>query len=156
MTQENKELLLQDLCARLPYGVVIQEKCVEYDETFLPNKEVDRLINIDAHANSLMTNSGSLYYLDEVKPYLFPLSSMTEEQRIELYKVLGWGYESHYHLSKEWGDFNDSIDNNDLFLPASWVSDLNKMYNWFNKKHFDYRGLIPMGLAIDATGLNIY
>ena len=70
MTKNEKDLLLKDLCVRLPYGVVIQEKCVEYDETFLPNKEGDRLVNIDAHADLLMTNCGSWYYLDEVKPYL--------------------------------------------------------------------------------------
>lgn len=81
MTQEQKDLLLKDLCARLPYGVVIQEKCVEQDKTFLPNKEGDRLVNIDAHADLLMTNCGSWYYLNDIKPYLLPISSMTEEQK---------------------------------------------------------------------------
>ena len=149
MEQEDKELLLKDLCARLPYGVKCKYfDCCEgdYDEGTICGFERQEYIQID----------GVCIYIEDVKPYLFPLSSMTEEQRIELYKVLGWGYESHYHLSKEWEDFNESIDNNGLFLPASWVSELNKMYNWLNKNHFDYRGLIPMGLANDATGLNIY
>lgn len=130
MTLEQKELLLKDLCARLPYGVVIQEKCVEHDETFLPNKDVDRLVNIDTDADSLITNGGSSYYLDEIKPYLFPLSSMTEEQRKE--------YE------------NTTIKDGILTV---WTT---ITYDWFNENHFDYRGLIPKGLAIDANGKNIY
>ena len=150
MTQEDKDLLLKDLCPRLPYNPLVEYKGEFYN-----------VLGI-AHGRLVLCKPFMSYTLnehplvEEVKPYLFPLSSMTEEQRIELYKVLGLGYESHYHLSKEWEDFNDSIDNNGLFLPASWVSDLNKMYNWLNKNHFDYQGLIPMGLAIDATGKNIY
>ena len=128
MTQEQKELLLKDLCARLPYGVVIQEKCVEQDKTFLPNKEGDRLVNIDAHTHGglLMVNCGSWYYLDEIKPYLFPLSSMTEEQK------------------------------EDMIKSSCGIGSDKNVFDWYNKNHFDYRGLIPMGLAKDATGLNIY
>ena len=112
----------------MPYGVVIQEKCVEHDKTFLPNKEVDRLVNIDTDADSLMTNGASFYHVDEVKPYLFPLSSMTEEQKREEYKLMNSNF---YTSTVELPDF-------------------------YNKNHIDYRGLIPMGLANDATGLNIY
>jgi hypothetical protein len=133
MTQNEKDILLKDLCARLPYGVVIQEKCVEHDKTFLPNKEVDRLVNVDVHADSLMTNCGSLYYLDEVKPYLFPMSSMTKEQKKEYAHILV--YTSSVEMIQITGE---------------------STYDWLNKNMFDWRGLIPMGLAIDATNLNIY
>ena len=145
MIHDEKDLLLQDLCARLPYGVKVE---IYKDEAPYKIKGYD--------GKDFLSDSGWDYLIEQCKPYLFPLSSMTEEQRIELYKALGCGYESHYHLSKEWEDFNDSIDNNGLFIPATWVSDINKMYNWLNKNHFDYRGLIPMGLANDATELNIY
>lgn len=64
------------------------------------------------------------------KPYLFPMSSMTEEQSIEYINLC------------------------ERLCPASTYS--MEMIDWFHKNHFDYRGLIPMGLAIDATGLNIY
>lgn len=128
MTREQEELLLKDLCGRLPYGVVIQEKCVEHDETFLPNEEVDRLVNIDVCDGTLMTNGGSFYHVDEVKPYLFPLSSMTEEQKREEYKLMNSNF------------YTATVD-----LP-----------DFYNKNHIDYRGLIPMGLAIDATGKGIY
>ena len=152
MIHDEKDLLLQDLCARLPYGVK-----VDIPDLFISTKtNVEVLNEIFCGDDGEFRCNGSGMLIKHVKPYLFPLSSMTEEQRIELYKALGCGYESHYHLSKEWEDFNDSIDNNGLFIPATWVSDINKMYNWLNKNHFDYRGLIPMGLAIDATGLNIY
>jgi hypothetical protein len=133
MTQNEKDILLKDLCARLPYGVVIQEKCVEHDKTFLPNKEVDRLVNVDVHADSLMTNCGSLYYIDEVKPYLFPISSMTDEQKKEYAHILV--YTSSFEMIQITGE---------------------STYDWLNKNMFDWRGLIPMGLAIDATNLNIY
>lgn len=149
MTQNEKDLLLKDLCARLPYGVKI--KLGENPEVFDLGYRI-RFAVMYGDPDKLE----DILDITNIKPYLFPLSSMTEEQRIELYKALGLGYESHYHLSKEWEDFNDSIDNNDLFIPASWVSDINKMYNWLNKNHFDYRRFIPMGLANDATGLNIY
>ena len=72
------------------------------------------------------TKDGSIYS-NEYKPYLFPLSSMTEEQKKE------W----LYTLSSDYNITYDTVD-------------------WLNKNHFDYRGLIEKGLAIDATGLNIY
>lgn len=162
MTQEDKELLIKDLCCRLPYRV----KAYIKNWSKLDHKYYEGIYTVESVEPSLndiyaSTENGSvgvvLGHTDYIiKPYLFPLSSMTGEQRIELYKVLGCGYESHYHLSKEWEDFNNSIDNNDLFIPSTWVSDINKMYNWLNKNHFDYRGLIPMGLAEDASGKNIY
>ena len=153
MTQKQKDLLLKDLCARLPYGV---KGLVTFNgNPSIPQIQEDRTIDGKLY-DRFAKFQDSWYDNVTIKPYLFPLSSMTEGQRIELYKALSLGYESHYHLSKEWEDFNNSIDNNDLFIPASWVSDLNKMYNYLNKNHFDYRELIHIGLAIDATGLNIY
>lgn len=135
MTQEQKDLLLKDLCSRLPYGVVIQEKCVEQDKTFLPNKEENRLVNIDAYADLLITNCGSRYYLDEIKPYLFPISSMTEEQK-DIY-----------------GDLCYAIIHS---LAWDMQAALNELVDWLNENHFDYNNLIPMGLANDCTNLNIY
>jgi hypothetical protein len=72
---------------------------------------------------------------DEVKPYLFPLSSMTEEQKREFDISMDMGYAAAYNAE---------------------INCANRMIDFFNKYHLDYRGLIPMGLAIDATGLNIY
>ena len=132
MTKEEKELLLKDLCCRLPYGVLIQEKCLENNEMFLPSVDTDKLVNIDVDAAILITNGGSRYHLDEVKPYLFPFStSFTLDQRIECSKTL-------------------------IIFDESHCSQTPETYDWYNKNHFDYRYLIEKGLAVDATNLNIY
>ena len=124
MTQEDKKLLLQDLCARLPYGVIIQVK----DWT-----DLDAELKL-GHINRLQINDV------ELKPYLFPLSSMTEEQGKE-YNILRNFVPTYHH---EIGDIvEDAYDN--------WRS-----IDYLNAHHFDYRGLIEKGLAIDATNLNIY
>ena len=116
MTQKDRELLLRDLCTRLPYSLCVQD---EYGDTIYINyNDVDFTNYFDSILNRT------------IKPYLFPLSSMTEEQEEE-YNNLN---------SYELGCFPHTEEALDYLL----------------KNHFDYRGLIPMGLAIDATGLNIY
>ena len=123
MTQEDKELLLKDLCARLPYGVKIELTWWVMDEGTYINATLE-----PDHIEQLLNNEDRI---TKIKPYLFPLSSMTEEQKKEYqYITERWMYDSYYSIS-------DSID-------------------WLNKNHFDYRGIIPMGLSIDATNLNIY
>ena len=123
MTQEDKELLLKDLTARLPYCVKIELTWWVMDEGTYVNVTLE-----PEHIEQLLNYEN---YITEIKPYLFPLSSMTEEQKKEYqYITERWMYDSSYSIS-------DSID-------------------WLNKNHFDYRGLIPMRLAIDATNLNIY
>ena len=126
MTQENKELLLRDLCARLPYGVkVICDFGLDGEIT-----EISRTKNNLYYCKYLDCKEGYCY-IESLKPYIFPMSSMTEEQKNEYqYITERWMNDSSYSIS-------DSID-------------------WLNKNHFDYRGLIEKGLAIDATGLNIY
>ena len=127
MTQEYKELLLKDLCARLPYNVICQ---VEFRESGKYNSKDMLLSGIFTDEAYFTTKDGSIYS-NEYKPYLFPLSSMTEEQKQEYQHITErWMYDSSYSIS-------DSID-------------------WLNAHHFDYRNLIQMNLAIDATGLNIY
>ena len=115
MTQKEKDLLLQDLSSRLPYGVILE--CCELVGEELRTITKEGLINND-------------YDIDEVKPMLFPLSGMTEEQRKEY----------------------ENITIKDGILTV-WTT---STYDWLNKNHFDWRGLIPKGLAKDATGLNIY
>ena len=127
MTLEDKELLIKDLCARLPYNVICQ---VEFKENGKYNSKVMLLSGIFTDEAYFTTKGGSIYS-NEYKPYLFPLQSMTEEQKQEYQHITErWMYDSSYSIS-------DSID-------------------WLNVHHFDYRGLIENGLAIDATKLNIY
>lgn len=144
MTQ-NDVLLLKDLCARLPYGVI--GKC-ELDASYgTPFDTIFQTHKFDAVVYSLTEDSIFVIPLIENEdeqnfaeeevtkgvafsdftPYLFPLSSMTKEQQINLTKFV-----------------------------ANGINGENILYDWYNKNHFDYRGLIEKGLAIDATVLNIY
>ena len=134
MKQEDKDLLFRDLCARIPYNV----KC--YNSKYRSDL-AEEIICITANYNHPCVQLGTyLYKLEQVKPYLFPLSSMTEEQKKEYRKVCELDTEI---LSKHPMD--------GTLFPALYNSQ-----DWLNKNNFDYRGLIPMGLAIDATNLNIY
>ena len=128
MTQEDKELLLKDLCARLPYNPLVEYKGESYN-----------VLGI-AHGRLVLCKPFMSYTLnecplvEEAKPYLFPLSSMTEEQKKELRTF-------------------DSLDAESTMSLGEWAIQL---VDFYNKYHLDYRDLIPKGLAIDATGLNIY
>lgn len=138
MTQQDKELLLKDLCARLPYNVICQ---VEFKENGKYNSKIMLLSGIFTDEAYFTTKGGSIYS-NGYKPYLFPLSSMTEEQHNEFF--------SYYH-NIEMAEVKSSGD----YLKAAYIGDDAK-YSWLNKNHFDYRGLIEKNLAIDATNLNIY
>ena len=131
MTREDKELLLKDLCARLPYGV----KCkVSYNSGVINDVDVT-LYSMDKDGFLMFDEIGGDHREFLCKPYLFPLSSMTEEQKREFDISMDMGYAAAYNAE---------------------INCANRMIDFFNKNHLDYRGLIPKGLAIDATGLNIY
>ena len=128
MTQEEKELLLKDLCARLPYDVKVCIKLPNHQEkTF--EKQIGDLKEITRYGGYLVNSKGIDYrsFNLDIKPYLRPMSSMTEEE-IKEFSVLGVGI----HLFK--GPLIPSYDTLD----------------WLNKKMFDYRGLIEKGLALEA------
>ena len=122
---ENKELLFKDLCARLPYNVICQ---VEFRENGKYNSKAMLLSGIFTDEAYFTTKGGSIYS-NEYKPYLFPLSSMTEEEKLM--------YEG-------------------LMIGTDNISYMLDVIDWLNSHHFDYRGLIEKSLALDATGLNIY
>ena len=136
MTQKEKELLLKDICARLPYGVKIKLIRWDIDEglyinTTLEPDDIEMLLN-DKEGDT------------EIKPYLFPLSSMTEEQKKYITDRWGINEEFDFEINPDWGEY---------FVE---LGDIVDFIDWLNENHFDYRGLIEKGLAIDATGLNIY
>ncbi len=142
MTQNEKDLLLKDLCARLPYGVHVlvhdtfEYSTVPFEKVYLKSSDISSLIDSislnerynskDKRFNRIIKERKDFL---EFKPYLFPLSSMTEEQNLEYLRTCKGGNASIPTLAS---------------------------FDWCDKNHFDYRGLIPMGLAEDATGLNIY
>lgn len=144
MTQQEKDLLLKDLCVRLPYGV----KAYVKNWSKLDRKYYEGVYTVESIHPSLNT---ILVYSErfsvevivgyddyEIKPYLLPLSSMSEDLKNELYTNL---------TELELKAINDEIEH-------STVSAFE--IDFYHKHHIDYRGLIPMGLANDANGLNIY
>ena len=131
MTQENKDLLLRDLCARLPYETKIQ--LTEYSD-LTGEKLPSKIKTLDYCTLGKAQAYCKGFRKDEIKPYLFPLSSMTEEQSMEFALL-----QVNTHK--------------DGFL---YVCDCANMMKWLLKNHFDYRGLIEKGFALYATGLNIY
>ena len=157
MTQEEKMLLIKDLSARLPYAVTVEHTSgfrgtlhdIAIHHMYDDNDNV-----YDAICSTDFFGDGDSIYIEYFKPYLFPLSSMTEEQMEELKELCNmYTPDDDYHPYAYKGIevlYKHVLDDNYKFNFKIDVID------WFNKNHFDYRGLIPMGLAIDATGLNIY
>lgn len=138
MTQEDKELLLKDLCARIPYGVKVESVFIN------PDTKQRKSCGIEVfNATSLMMIRDGL---GEFKPYLFPLSSMTVEHMCKVQNLLPNNCDMSFKNQKI-----TFYDEGNIQLEQ-----LEKVFNFFNLYHFDYRGLIPMGLAIDATGKNVY
>ena len=142
MKQENKELLLRDLCARLPYGVKVKlgdnpnifdlEYRIKFAVMYGDSDKLEDILDII-----------------NIKPYLFPLSSLTEEQRNNISKLLI----DTQNEFLPYGELNmKGCDN--LFICS--VKQSNALINYCLTNHLDINGLIEKGLALDATGLNIY
>jgi hypothetical protein len=142
MTREQKDLLINDLSGRLSHGV----KC-----KILETNEIKILGSIQYDGENTLFDFweddqkiqyGYQLYLSEFKPYLFPLSSMTEEQKQEYTYIVNYISSDDTENWKE-GEF-------------IYVEQFTQLMHFYHINHLDYMGLIPMGLANDATGLNIY
>lgn len=144
MTREDKELLFKDLCIKFPYGIKfpyhMKEDC--------NHRECDCVATIDTITEETVEftydENGRIRdwscILSEVKPYLRPMSSMTEEERNELSKILNYEFyiDDDFSLAAE-----DDRHRIRLELCEGYI-------DWLNAHHFDHRGLIPMGLALEA------
>ena len=133
MTQEEKELLLRDLSARLTYGVICFAPDYEYGNfgklwCIEPLEDLDPPITVQYPKGNTITK-----FCSEVKPYLRPMHSMTEEEKEEFENLLE--------------GIVDGIERWDK-------PDLCEEYDWLNEYYFDYRGLIEKGLAIEVTEEN--
>jgi hypothetical protein len=150
MNKEDKSLLVKDLCARMPYAVI-----VEFQNGFrgvLHNIEVIHLYNDDNETDYVDDYLASIdffgdndkFSIEDFKPCLIPFESMTEEQKQYISDRWGINENFNFEIDPNWGeyfvDLRDAID----------------YINWLNENHFDYRGLIPKGLAVDVTDKNIY
>ena len=129
----DKNLLLEDLCARLPYGVKCQIDYDNEEDTDLGIERYcdDRIVSVCIETEEIgLYEASEYFYPDEIKPYLRPMSSMTEEE------------------------INEFILISDTML---WLGDRRttcilslEQMDWLNAHHFDYRGLIEKGLALEA------
>ena len=122
MTQEEKQLLLKDLCARLPYGVKCQWDT--YYNGILTDVCKCKTKNNFVYWDCYFEECEDDVPIEIVKPYLRPMSSMTRDESYEL-----------EHIEERYDNHYDSI-----------VAQI----DWLNAHHFDYRGLIPMDLAVEA------
>lgn len=123
MAQEDKELLLKDLCARLSYGV---KGIISFDED-------KNIFTIKGIFNILFLSNTECCHVEDFKPYLRPMSSMTKEEEKEYRKTMD--------------KYISNSDDFSKYTEYSWTIDT---FDFLNAHHFDYRSLIPMGLAIEA------
>ena len=137
LTQEDKLLLLTDLCGRMPFGVV----CTD---TYLNETGTLSAIGLNYDMGVLDKDDGEdvSVYIPNCKPYLFPLESMTEEQKNEYHYIVNYISSDDTENWKE-GEF-------------VYIDQFSQLMHFYHINHLDYMGLIPKGLANDATGLNIY
>lgn len=141
MKQEPQELLLKDICARLPYGIKASYYGVEEErETW---DEIEG-ITLDEDFGGYVDIGQYSLPIERIKPYLFPLSSMTSEQKKYITDKWGVNEEFDFEIDTNWGKYFVELGDTVDFI------------NWLNENHFDIYGLITMGLAIDATNLKIY
>lgn len=138
MNKEDKELLLCDLCARLPYGV----KCLFEDEVRVINNESAPYFDCELSPRHLEIFLKSTNF--HIKPYLRPLSSMTEKEGKELEHIFS-EIDAPCWVDTEYGCVNFAGGND--FIDTE-IADV--YTDWLNKKMFDHRGLIPKGLALEA------
>ena len=137
MTPKEKDLLLRDLCARLPYGLKVKCEKYSFPVTILYGGNIDEVKFIE---------TGGIENIYAIKPYLFPLSSMTDKNLIEFLQIKGMNLNSDELKTFRRG----------TTLIVSTLPSYSRHIDWLNKNHFDYRNLIDKNLAIDCTNLNIY
>lgn len=125
MAQTEKELLMNDLSCRIPYGVIVNVNGIS--NVKLTSVSWYGEVGVD-------DGSTYLYTISEVKPYLFPMSSMTDEDK------------------EEYCQLQQRV----IYNSKGPVSQLHPHKGGCYKKHLDINNLIPIGLAIDATNLNLY
>ena len=152
MTEEHKQLLIKDLCGRLPYGVNI----LHVKDGIIG---VLSTINIYVEGREQKLKCSTSFFgednvpIEEFKPYLYPLRSLTSSEAEDVERIMGCNIP--WFISEgliEWA-VGDSVESETFELR---IDQIEQMTEFLNTHHFDYRGLIEKGLAIDATVLGIY
>lgn len=143
MTQEEKKILFKELCARLAYGVKVKVECTTAKGKKIEDEGVLNSIFINEFGTIYVCVDEVEYELEDVKPYLRPLSSMTEDEKDKLL---------HEHIKDE-QLYVDCIKNHPEMrgkIIPHFAAD------WCDKKMFDFRGLIPKGIALSTDEFNPY
>lgn len=177
MTQEEKQLLLRVLCAGLPCGVkgrvYAETTNGEYDmngDMIFFNSPFDVILDgINSSTEELhvvaignedtvdfiedQQTCGDPYTIEEFKPYLRPMSSMTEEEAMEVARIRGLKDILSVSLKENYifVELDDGVFGSELY--TIWFNEMVtsiEMLDWLNSHHFDYRGLIEKGLALEA------
>ena len=159
MTKEDKELLLRDLCCRLPYNVKVSHDRIPPPGWMIKNTWIDGYLDSiepdwskDNGYNPHIICSGTECGIADVKPYLRPMSSMTKEEQTSLLDLLFDKEAKLFYIDKEGliDGRTTSLMKEGLFYPAFCPINIELYTNWLNQHHFDYRDLISKGLALEA------
>ena len=140
MTEEEKDLLLKDLCARLPHHVKVRGVFLNY------NKDKDKILYEECDKE---LNWQHLIRYGSLKPYLRPLSSMTDEEQTEFRQLIDSRLNGVEW--KPWSLYDKTGIKNGIGGETLYFYDMDFIYDYLISHHFDYRGLIPMGLALPAA-----
>ena len=158
MTQEDKKLLLKDLCERIPYGVKATTKLEGWNETYVVTGCIYNRIYLDC---PVYDDGDDEWMVESVVPYLRPILSITENELANLCELLLNGEKTTVNNIEIYCNeihclVNSKIDGLEgrEFTSFNYEIDLTKfsliMIDWLNAHHFDYRGLIEKGLALEA------
>lgn len=126
MTKEDKHILLKSFCEALPYHTICHTHNGDYELLGIDIEKEE--LRLDAPVYDEGDDIYNIYCYGDVMPYLRPMSSMTEEE------------------DKEFALLQTDFYVDGFLYPIAATN----MINWLNAHHFDYRGLIPMGLALEA------
>jgi len=150
MTQEEKKLLLKDLSARLPYGVICYgvTKDTDEDGNYIDEGVTDILYELHSYKCcyglvGLMNECD----IESIKPYLRPISSMTDEEMDILFDILQVDKDGK---DEDWIKINDVCGIKFFFPTGKWIENVAEAYDYLYSIHIDFRGLIRKGLAIEA------
>lgn len=139
MEKIDKELLLEDLCARLPYHV----KCKIWLED---GTTEEGLLDLEHNYGNVLQDAFYYNKIKDIKPYLRPMSSMTEDEK---------NYINYKWDADEYGNMM-TFSSYEGGVSEIELADIVGFQDWLNKNMFDYRGLIEKNIALDCTGLHVY
>lgn len=154
MTQDEKKLLLNDLSGRLMSGVKVKVTVNEVSyRAVVQGVYADETVFVEQNPQPNQVHSVDVVHVSEVKPYLFPLDSLTSTDAEKVQAIMGCNtpWRIPYGLL-DWS-VGGSVESEVFELRMEQIEQL---IDFFNSNHFDYRGLIKKGLALNATHLNVY